>query len=814
MASRVRWDKYEAAVLLDAYVKTVDGILSRSAAVEKVSAMLRRRALLASEVIDDSYRNISGISYQFGVMQFAMTDGKQGIPQRSALFQDIVSLYRSNPGEFDKIFSVAERLSTSVDAARAEARRNPRKQAPDFGNAESGSEKDSVDALVDAIKRHGIKYTDKRSRGGCLWIIGGKELSRFVKDVRGLRVRFYYIDGGARVIGGQAGWWTKDYAKPGRAMPTSVKIKPASNVRPDIQKATSKAAHEKPNSTVGFRQWMIEQGLAESSARSYSSAINNAEQFAKEHGYADIRFYGNGDVRSVRQMIDRLFAGADFVAYNEGQHNRFRAAFRKFIDFVGSGARPEIEHAAGTQIKRGDALPSAVRDALLGVVAEGFPNGVRLGSVIDRKKIARLYNEKTGCDVPKDEDVKRCLSEHGITFGGKLYLISAATKRAVREQVEAEMTKGHRIFYYEELYSAAADYYTSKTIYSADALKRVIEESGIQLICYKNYCATARDVTIEDELVRAFGLNVQLTVDELKERLPFLPEAKLTSSLSLSKRFVRGRAGEYAQVDGIEINEDDIVDAQSLVEDEIAKHGFASLGNIDLIRTLGDNPMLSETAIRDAFFAKVLSRNYSKKGQIVTRTGESVSANDIMRESCRSLTSATLEELDDLEKSITGQAHNAILPIAFETMVRTDRDSFVSDELVDFDVEAVDDALDFFAGESIAPIKAISSFNSFPYVGQPWTLYLLESYVARFSKRYKISGGPARTDNVGAVYPKELNFENYGELLAHALAKSALDLGGSEAADYLIRAGFVLRKTALVRAAIERARTLRDFEGR
>ena len=40
------------------------------------------------------------------------------------------------------------------------------------------------------------------------------------------------------------------------------------------------------------------------------------------------------------------------------------------------------------------------------------------------------------------------------------------------------------------------------------------------------------------------------------------------------------------------------------------------------------------------------------------------------------------------------------------------------------------------------------------------------------------------------------------------------DLGGSEAADYLIRAGFVLRKTALVRAAIERARTLRDFEGR
>ena len=90
----------------------------------------------------------------------------------------------------------------------------------------------------------------------------------------------------------------------------------------------------------------------------------------------------------------------------------------------------------------------------------------------------------------------------------------------------------------------------------------------------------------------------------------------------------------------------------------------------------------------------------------------------------------------------------------------------------------------------------------------------MESYVSRFSRRYKISGGPARTGNVGAIYPSELVLTNYGELLAHVLADSTLDLNGNEAADYLIRAGFVLRKTALVRTAVERARTLRDIEGR
>ena len=273
------------------------------------------------------------------------------------------------------------------------------------------------------------------------------------------------------------------------------------------------------------------------------------------------------------------------------------------------------------------------------------------------------------------------------------------------------------------------------------------------------------------------------------------------------------RAGEYARVDGIEINSCDISDARTFVKEEIIKRGFVSLGNLDFSHTLGDNPTLSEAAVRDAFFIKILEHDYSKKGQIITRIGEAISANDVMRESCRNLNRATLNELDVLEKSITGQARNTILPIAFETMVRINQDSFVSDTFVDFDVDAVDEALGLFINDSIVPIKAISSFNSFPYVGQPWTLYLLESYVARYSKRYRINGGPARTGAVGAIYPKNQNYPSYGELLAHVLAKSSLDLSEEEAANYLIKAGFVLRKTALIRTAIEHARALRNNKG-
>lgn len=218
MAVRARWDKYEAAVLLDAYVKTVDEIITRSAAIEKVSMMLRKRALLAGETIDSSYRNTSGISYQFGVMQYAMTYGKKGIPQRSVLFQEIVDLYRTNPAEFASILDAAIQMSNDITTEEGKVGQESFEQTTINRNPHSVQLESSGDILIEAIRQNGIKYADKRDKGGCPWIIGGEELSSFVGDVRKLGVRFSYKRNGGRVIGGHPGWWTKNQAKLGSSL--------------------------------------------------------------------------------------------------------------------------------------------------------------------------------------------------------------------------------------------------------------------------------------------------------------------------------------------------------------------------------------------------------------------------------------------------------------------------------------------------------------------------------------------------------------------------------------------------------------------
>ena len=817
MSTRMKFDVYEAVILHDACLRYESGTLTRTSAVRQVSKILRNRAISIGLSIDDSFRNEAGISFQLSVMQHVVTDGKRGVAQHSKLFESVATMYESDRLRYDQTL----------------------KRALAFNEASGGVVsqeyvKDSAvtaasDPFLDYLQEIGIDYVDKRDKAGCLWLIGNNKLKVFVDDARKHGIVFRYCPTGGRATGKRSAWWTtqktngfvwKDASEKSSLRKTlestkavEKRLEAPSERKPKGRKDSNVGSLVKTNSAVGFKQWMMSEGLAESSARSYSSAINNIEQFSKNHGYSSFRFYGNDDVDNIKNMISTLFEDGQFIKYNDSQHNRLRAALKKFIVFAEARHPAVVVSTPSSGNTIHSIIDGEMQRKVIEVATDGFPNGIRSSSIIDKKKIKRLFKERYGGNAPDDEVIETVLISNGISWNGKIYLISDTAKKQIRELVDKALATGSKIIYYDELYSESPSFYTDRMVYSSEALKSVMESIGIELVYNKNYCATDRNVTIEDELFRAFGDSIRLTVEGLKQRLPYIPTEKLTPSLSISDMFVRVRAGEYACLNRIEIDSQDQLDAIRLVESEIAVQGFASLSSIDLTRTLGNNPMLSEAAIRDALFIRILSDRYNKKGQIVTVKGSAVSANDIMRRYCRGIDEATLNELDEFEKGITGKARNAILPIAFETMVRIDREMFVSDSRVMFDSDATDSALEFFVGDGICPIKAITSFNSFPYVGQPWTLYLLESYLARFSKKYSIMGGPARTDNVGAIYPRNKNFTDYGDLIAHVLANGDIELKGEAAANYLVRLGFVLRKTAFVRTAIERARTLREIKG-
>lgn len=79
MAIRISWDKYEAAILLDACIKVDNNEKTRCEAITMVSKELRNRANTRGIVIDDIYRNENGIGMQ---MNMSRCTERHNRPQR------------------------------------------------------------------------------------------------------------------------------------------------------------------------------------------------------------------------------------------------------------------------------------------------------------------------------------------------------------------------------------------------------------------------------------------------------------------------------------------------------------------------------------------------------------------------------------------------------------------------------------------------------------------------------------------------------------------------------------------------------------
>lgn len=103
-----QWNKFEAALLLEALINVKVGRCSRKDVVSDISNRFRRKAIHDKMPVSETYRNVNGINLQLGAMDYAYTSGAQGIKHVSKLFYEIVEIYRTHPQEFKDILQNAK----------------------------------------------------------------------------------------------------------------------------------------------------------------------------------------------------------------------------------------------------------------------------------------------------------------------------------------------------------------------------------------------------------------------------------------------------------------------------------------------------------------------------------------------------------------------------------------------------------------------------------------------------------------------------------------------------------------------------------
>ncbi len=113
--------------------------------------------------------------------------------------------------------------------------------------------------------------------------------------------------------------------------------------------ALSKPCPNGAVSEVMFSEWMKSKGMADTTTRSYISSLHSAEAFADEHGIENVKL--TTDNAAAISSIEKLLANKEFIQFNQEQHNRFSAAFRKLRDFISETERHEALRTSDIELE-------------------------------------------------------------------------------------------------------------------------------------------------------------------------------------------------------------------------------------------------------------------------------------------------------------------------------------------------------------------------------------------------------------------------------------------------------------------------------
>lgn len=557
-----------------------------------------------------------------------------------------------------------------------------------------------------------------------------------------------------------------------------------------------------PKSNGGFYTWLTEtEELAPPTGRSYASAINTCDAFCREYHIGTGKLYDAESVDGISSNIDLLMENEKFQENNIAGHNRFTAALAKYKQYLGiADAVPSRRKGSDTSVfEEKDIAQDELARIRATLELPRYNYGFKDNDDVELYRFRAFYAETNGveCSLEKEE-LLRIIRSMGFEFEGKVYPISEKAMKDIETEMRNYADEGVNIIYYEELYDLKSDEYFDAKIVSAEMLRAILKQLLPEFRYKNNYLAIAKEKLTELELtkndiIRVWGDGVLQTFDELSLKLPLIPLDKIKFTLAQQSVFIRNAAETYLQEDSYEADENEIGRLIEFIDEQCEDHGSASLDDVPFENLKAHNPELSEPAIINCF-CRLIDDRFDRNARILTRKGAGKDTYTAVLEFCRKQEKCTYDRLVRIAERAAGTVRTPeVIEAANSVMVRIDKDRFIADRLISFDVDRIDSALDHIVTNEFIGMKEITTFSTLPFCGYGWNLFLLESYCRRFSKKYRYATRRANSSNSGAVVAKTCELP-YHDIMAEAVARSGRELVEDEVFDFLTDAGYMERK--------------------
>lgn len=114
----IRWNRYETALLVEAYEKVSQKVISRKDAVAQLSKQLRKGSAAMGLSISDTFRNENGIGMQMTVIKNILTNSDSSFSSSSKVFLEVCNLYLNDKQSYGQILERAKKMYPSNNADR------------------------------------------------------------------------------------------------------------------------------------------------------------------------------------------------------------------------------------------------------------------------------------------------------------------------------------------------------------------------------------------------------------------------------------------------------------------------------------------------------------------------------------------------------------------------------------------------------------------------------------------------------------------------------------------------------------------------
>ena len=204
----------------------------------------------------------------------------------------------------------------------------------------------------------------------------------------------------------------------------------------------------------------------------------------------------------------------------------------------------------------------------------------------------------------------------------------------------------------------------------------------------------------------------------------------------------------------------------------------------------------------------ILRENFAFNGSVISALGSQLNLGDVFADFSREHEILTLEELKSFAKELDTTIYwTSVL----NEMVRVSQNKFVRKDLIRFDVPTIDNALAELFPQNYSPLKEITLFLNLPNTNYAWNIYLLESYLYSFSRKFRLVHNSFSESGVyGAMVRVDSPISDYDSLITDALSYSD-SLTESKALQFIVDQGFQQRKAYKnIGDVIRNAKILRD----